>query len=204
MTDSQILELKQKYQRVILDETMAYFRKPFEGIDTIYSCRKFFGVADGGILFTDSKIERELPQDETFERLHYVMGRFERTASEFYKECVSENAKFKTEPIKRMSKLTENILCGIDYDFVSKRRRENFEFLHKNFESINPLKLRVVDGAFLYPLWLKNGAEVRKKMIERKIYIRLLWANVLENCAPSTFEYDMAQRIRRPMVSTSR
>lgn len=195
LTDSQILDLKQKYQRVILDETMAYFRKPFAGIDTIYSCRKFFGVADGGILFTDSKIARELPQDETFERLHYVMGRYERTASEFYKEYATADESFKKEPIKRMSKLTENILRAVDYDFVNARRKENFSFLHENLKAINPLNLRVVDGAFLYPLLLENGADVRKKMIQQKIYIRLLWANVLESCAPSTFEYNIAENV---------
>lgn len=195
LTDSQIAELKQKYRRVILDETMAYFRKPFEGIDTFYSCRKFFGVADGGILYTDSKIVRDFPQDETFERLHYALGRFERTASEFYKEYTISDKSFRNEPVKRMSKLTENILRAVDYDFVSKRRKENFAFLHETFKAINPLKLRVVDGAFLYPLMLKDGAEVRKKMVQQKIYIRQLWANVLEMCESSTFEYNLAQNV---------
>ena len=36
--------------RIIVDEVMAFFRKPFDGLDTIYSCRKFFGVSDGAYL----------------------------------------------------------------------------------------------------------------------------------------------------------
>ena len=195
LTDSQISDLQKKYHRVILDATMSYFREPLPGIDTIYSCRKFFGVADGGILFTDAKLDRELTQDESFERMYYVMGRFERTASEFYNECVTENEKFRTEPVKKMSRLTENILHGIDYDFVRERRRRNFEILHEELGKINPLKLRVVEGAFLYPILLENGAEVRKKMIEQKIYIRQLWKNVLDDCQPGSFEYNIAENV---------
>ena len=142
LTDSQISDLQKKYHRVILDATMSYFREPLPGIDTVYSCRKFFGVADGGILFTDAKLDRELTQDESFERMYYVMGRFERTASEFYNECVTENEKFRTEPVKKMSRLTENILHGIDYDFVRERRRRNFEILHEELGKINPLKFQ--------------------------------------------------------------
>ena len=40
--------LKQKYYNVIFDNVQAFFQKPVKGIDTIYSCRKFFGVPDGG------------------------------------------------------------------------------------------------------------------------------------------------------------
>ena len=40
--------------RLILDYTQSFFSKPIRGIDTFYSCRKFFGVPDGGYLYTDA------------------------------------------------------------------------------------------------------------------------------------------------------
>ena len=48
-------ELVGKYDRqLILDYTQAFFSKPISGIDTFYSCRKYFGVLDGGYLYTDT------------------------------------------------------------------------------------------------------------------------------------------------------
>ena len=116
--------------RIIVDNAQAYFQEPISGVDTLYTCRKFFGVADGAILYTDKLIRVE-EQDESFERMHFLLGRYERSASEFYAEYVENNHFFKNEPIKRMSKLTENLLHGIDYEMVKNRRRQNFSKVYK-------------------------------------------------------------------------
>ena len=172
--------LKRKYGRVIVDNAQSYFQMPVEGMDTLYTCRKYFGVADGAFLYTDTWLECELPKDESFERMHFLLGRFERSANEFYSEYVANNKLFATESVKRMSRLTENLLRGIDYASVAKRRQENFEFLNAEFWNINELKLKSVYGAFMYPLLIQNGAAVRKELQKEKIYIPTLWPNVLE------------------------
>lgn len=41
--------------RIIVDNVQAFFQKPVDGVDTIYGCRKFFGVPDGAYLYTDVK-----------------------------------------------------------------------------------------------------------------------------------------------------
>ena len=97
-------------------------------MDTLYTCRKYFGVADGAILYTDTELDREISQDVSFERMHFLLGRYERSANEFYSEYVANNKLFATEPIKQMSHLTKNLLHGIDYNSVAKRRQDNFEF----------------------------------------------------------------------------
>lgn len=51
------------YKNVIVDNAQAYFQKPIEGIDTLYSCRKFFGVADGAVLYTSSLLPYKLECD---------------------------------------------------------------------------------------------------------------------------------------------
>lgn len=159
--------------RIIVDNAQAYFQEPIPGVDTLYTCRKFFGVADGAILYTDKLIRVE-EQDESFERIHFLLGRYERSASEFYAEYVENNHFFKNEPIKRMSKLTENLLHGIDYEMVKNRRRQNFCYLHEMIQSMNKLNLSVPDGAFMYPLYIENGAEVRKQLQAKKIFIPIL------------------------------
>lgn len=195
LTNVYLLTLKEKYRRIIVDNAQAYFQMPLDGVDTLYTCRKFFGVADGAILYTDAVLDEELPQDESFERMHFLLGRFERTASEFYSEYAANNHFFVNEPIKKMSKLTENLLHGIDYEFVRERRTQNFAHLHEALGAVNQLKLSVPDGAFMYPQYVENGAEIRKKLQEEKIYIPTLWPAVFNLCTENEIECDMAKNI---------
>ena len=180
--------------RIIVDNVQAYFQEPIPGVDTLYTCRKFFGVADGAILYTDKYIEVE-EQDESFERMHFLLGRYERSASEFYAEYVDNNHFFRNEPIKRMSKLTENLLNGIDYEMVREKRTQNFAYLHEKLHSLNKLHLSVPDGAFMYPLYIKNGAVIRKQLQAKKIFIPTLWPAVFNLCKENELEYNMAKNI---------
>ena len=190
-----IAELKNRFGRIIVDNAQAYFEMPVSGVDTLYTCRKFFGVADGAFLYTDSKLDEELPLDESFERMHFLLGRFERTASEFYSENVANNNLFVNEPIKKMSKLTDNLLHAIDYSFVKERRTENFSLYHEKLGKINRLKLREAAGAFAYPLLIENGAEIRKKLQKEKIYVPTLWPNVVSEMPENSMEYRLAKDI---------
>ena len=184
-----------RYQRVIVDHAQSYFQPPIAGVDTLYTCRKYFGVADGAFLYTDAKLEEDLPQDESFERMRFLLGRFERTASEFYSEYAANNELFVTEPIKRMSKLTENLLHGIDYERIKATREMNYLYLQQALGNKNRLKLSEKPGTFMYPLLLENGAEMRKKLLQKKIYIPTLWPDVLEWCKADEIEYQMAKNI---------
>lgn len=181
-------------KHIIVDNAQAYFQEPISGIDTLYTCRKFFGVPDGAILYTDKFINVS-QRDESYKRMNYLLGRFERSASEFYQEYVDNNHLFKREPIKIMSKLTENLLHGIDYQIVKKRRTNNFAYLDSKLALYNKLKLRIPNGAFMYPLYLENGFEIRKKLQQKKIYIPTLWPAVFNVCSEDELEYDMAKNI---------
>lgn len=180
--------------KIICDNAQAYFNEPLEDIDSLYTCRKFFGVADGAILYTDCWLE-DIPQSESFNRMHFLLGRYERTASEFYQEYVDNNDFFVNEPIKRMSKLTENLLHGINYEFVKNQRTENYTYLYEKLFDINRLNLKIPIGAFMYPLYVDNGFEIRKIMQKKKIYIPTLWPNVFNICEEKELEYDMARNI---------
>lgn len=187
-------DIKGYGQKVICDNAQAYFEDPIKGIDTLYTCRKFFGVADGAILYTDKKLS-EIPQDESYDRMEFLLGRFEKSASEFYQKYAENNDYFENQPIKKMSKLTENLLHGIDYDFIKNRRTENFAYLHKKLSGINKLSLIIPEGAFMYPLYVQNGSALRKKLHEEKIYIPTLWPTVFDLCTSDQLEYDMAKNI---------
>ena len=174
ISNTEIEVYKGKYKNIIVDNAQAYFQMPVEGIDTLYTCRKFFGVSDGAILYTDKKLNRKLDIDESFNRMRFVLGRFERSASEFYIESSENNDLFDNESIKYMSKLTQNLLHGIDYGYVEKKRTTNFEYLDKI---------------------VSNGAEIRKELQQKKIYIPVLWPNVLNECSEESIEYNFAKNI---------
>lgn len=182
-------------EHIIVDNSQAYFQNPVDGVDTIYTCRKFFGVPDGAILYTDKILDEDLQMDESYERMHFLLGRYEKTASEFYQEYVRNNELFVNEEMKIMSKLTYNLLRGIHYESVKAIRTENFTYLHERLKDRNMLSLNIVEGAFMYPLYIRNGYEIRKKLQEKKIYVPLLWPNVIEQCSKDDIAYDMANNI---------
>lgn len=181
-------------EKIIVDNAQAYFQPPIAGVDTLYTCRKFFGVSDGAILYTDKHVEVK-EQDQSFQRMNFLLGRYERTAGEFYQEYVNNNRLFQDEPIKRMSKLTENLLHGINYEMVKNRRTQNFSYLHSRLQKTNRLSLSIPEGAFMYPLYIENGAVIRKELQEKRIFIPTLWPAVFNICNENELEYDMALNI---------
>lgn len=195
LTNEMIVEWKEECERIVVDNAQAYFQTPVAGVDTLYTCRKFFGVSDGAMLYTDQYIDEKLSQDESFERMRFLLGRFERTAGEFYQENVENNERFSNEPIKIMSKLTENLLHAIDYKSVCQRRTENFKLLNDAFADWNRLELIIPNGAFMYPLYINEGSKIRKALQEQGIFVPTLWPDVMKRCSSEDLEYDMADNI---------
>ena len=192
--NDKIKEFKTKYPNLIVDNVQAYYQVPVNGIDTIFTCRKYFGVTDGAFLYTDTGLD-ELELDESFERTRFLLGRFERNASEFYSDFASKEEEFSTMPVRKMSILTDNLLRGIDYEMVKNRRTENFSFLHSSLKDVNKLKLSIPDGDYMYPLYVNGGFDIRKVLHKKKIYVPTLWPDVFEICAERDLEYDMAKNI---------
>ena len=195
LTNQQIVDYAAKYRNLIVDNVQAFFQNPVEHMPTIYTCRKFFGVTDGAYLYSDKKLKEELETDSSYNRMNFLFGRFEKTASEFYSQYTANNKLFKNESIKLMSPITENLMRSFEYEQIKNVRTENFEYLHKQFAEINKLELTVPQGAFAYPLYIENGAEIRKKLQSEKIYIPTLWPYVFDICKENDLEYKLAQNI---------
>lgn len=193
--NQELRQYRQQFPRFIVDQTQAFFQPAVEGIDTIYTCRKFFGVADGAYLYTQAE-PMALEQDFSYERMHFLMGRFEKGANEFYGEYVSnEKQLFAGGEVRAMSKLTHNLLRAVDYKDIAKRRTENFSYLHERLGKMNALRLEIPYGAFMYPFYTEDGPEIRRELQKKKIYIPTLWPNVLSECGEGELEYRYAENI---------
>lgn len=197
--------LKQRYveqlaakvgNRLIMDNTQAFYAKPVEGIDTFYTCRKFFGVPDGAYLYTDKLLEDKLEQDMSYERMLSLTKRIDHSPEAGYQDFRHTSKALAGQPIKRMSKLTHRMMQGIDYEAVALRRRANYQLLHEALGKDNNLELPLEDAVpMVYPYLVPvNG--LREKLIENKIFVARYWPNVLECSSKDEIDYLLAYQMQ--------
>ncbi len=195
LTDAYITALNARYEQLIMDHSQAFFQKPLPGIDTIYSCRKYFGVPDGAYLATDAKLAEPLKQDQSSDRMTHVLGRSEQAASDYYADFCSSNDVLSHAPLRTMSQVTRHLMGAIDTERALRKRNENFAYLHHQLGAANPLLLTTPEGPFAYPFLVEDGPALRKQLAAQKIYIPLLWPNVLTDCPEDSIEYRYAANI---------
>lgn len=197
--------LKQRYveqlaektgERLIVDNTQAFYAKPIQGIDTFYTCRKFFGVADGAYLYTDKLLDEEFGQDESYDRMAHLLKRIDLSAEQGFADFRRVDDGLDNLPIRRMSKLTQRIMQSIDYEAAVKKRRENYQMFHEVLGEENNLVLPFDEDAvpMVYP-FLTSVKGLRVKLIDNKIFVARYWPNVLEWCKPDSLEYQLAEKL---------
>ena len=118
-----------------------------------------------------------------------MLKRIDLSASEGYEDFKSNDDSLINQPIKQMSKLTKAILASIDYDRVAEIRRDNFEFLHEKLKDQNELKFELDDNSvpMVYPFLFKSN-DLKKKLIENKIFVATYWSMVKEKAPKDSFE----------------
>lgn len=186
---------KDRYGTIIVDNTQSFFQKPIKGIDTIYSLRKYFGLPDGAYLSTYSTLNVELEEEKSSHRMKHILGRFEGKASTYYTDFKENDKSFKKLSLKKMSRLSKNILGAIDYEKILKSRNRNFAYLHDNLKNTNIVDIIIPEGPFSYPYYVENGIEIRKRLVTKNIYIPTLWPNVLKEIDNSSIEYNFVANI---------
>jgi hypothetical protein len=183
--------------RLILDNTQAFYAKPIQGIDTFYTCRKFFGVADGAYLYTDKLLDENFEQDESYDRMAHLLKRIDLSAEQGFADFRRVDDGLDNQPIRRMSKLTQRIMQSIDYEAAAKNRRENYHMLHEVLGEENNLGLPLDEDAvpMVYP-FLSPVKGLREKLIENKVFIARYWPNVLDWTNEKDFEYLLAYQMQ--------
>ena len=191
LTAEDIDDALTRTNRLIVDEAQGFFRRPWRDADTLYTCRKFFGVADGGYLYTSDgmRLERRLEADESHDHMGYLLGRFERPASEYFADSKKNNARFANAPAHAMSPITENLMRAVDYENAKARREENYAFVRDELRDFNHLQLELPEGPFMYPLLIDDADGIRSKLADEGIFIPVLWPNVLDEQPEASVAY---------------
>ena len=181
--------------KLIVDNAQAFYAEPLEGVDTFYSARKFFGLSDGAYLYTNKPLQQEFEKDYSFDRMSHLLKRVDLGAEAGYQDFKKNDDALIGQDIKRMSKLTEALLSGIDYESVKKIRIDNYNTLIVALGATNQFhfELGVSDVPMVYP-YLTDDITLKKRLITEKIFVATYWPNVFEWCKPDELEYGFAER----------
>lgn len=199
--DAYIEMLAAQYgDQLIVDCAQAFFAKPLPGIKSFYSMRKFVGVADGGVAYLsklpDSLVEVE-EMEPTGDHDNHLFKRKQFGAEAGFADYQANEKKMDDQPIRLMSFQTTWLLDHIDYDNVVARRREDYRYLHEALSGKNELFLPELDSfacPMVYPFMVKTDHNLRKKLINNKIFVARYWPNVEEN-EGFEMEYDLAMNV---------
>jgi hypothetical protein len=169
-------------QQIIIDNSQAFFERPLKRVfATIYSPRKFFGLPDGGILY--SKIFYKTPDkkdNSSIFRVNHLLSRLDKNLTgglNFFHQS-EQSLSLNIEP-KEMSDLTLKIYNSIDFEIAKKIRSLNFYYLHKNLSESNFLLIENVKSLspLCYPYMIDKvkATKLRKKLIKNSIFIPTYW-----------------------------
>lgn len=186
-------KLAAKYgKQLILDYTQAFFSKPIAGIETFYSCRKYFGVPDGGYLYSDVVADFEIEQDVSYLRLNSLVKRIDISPEAGYKDFHNVETSFLDMPIRRMSKLTKRLMQSIDYERAAQQRIDNYNTLK---DALGGKELHYGEVPMIFPYESAEGQQLRQHLIANKVFVAKYWPNVDEWTEEDTVERWMANHI---------
>lgn len=180
------LKLAEK-AKVLVDNTQAFYAQPIfhPNILNVYSCRKFFGVSDGGYLIGQQIKIIDLKPATSWKAAAFLSKSLELGTNAAYEMKKKYEAELGTE-YTQMSILTKRIMGSIDYTDIAERRRNNFSYLNKLLGQFNELQweLELSSVPYTYPFMIRR--EIREELLSNKIYIPVLWKeNIVENGSDS-------------------
>ena len=178
--------------QLILDYTQSFYSKPITGIDTFYSCRKYFGVPDGGYLYTSAIADFDIKQDESYMRMNSLTKRIDVSPEAGYDDFHKTESVFGNLPIRRMSKLTKRLMQSIDYERVAQQRIDNYNTLRR---TLGGRDLHYGEVPMIFPYESSEGQDLRKHLIANKVFVAKYWPNVDEWTEEESTERWMANHI---------
>jgi hypothetical protein len=200
LNQNNVESLTKDYSNIIIDNSQSFFDKPIEQVSTFYSPRKFFGVPDGGFVYESNKlVDTKFQIDNSIDRVMHLLLRIEKGAEKGYNLFKENDSKLDNQEIKLMSNLTKKLLCGINFESVINKRVNNFNFLHQCLKKTNKLSAFIdqvkITCPMVYPYWIENGSEYRKKLLLNSIYTPQYWPNVLDWTDKGSIEYEFTNNM---------
>jgi hypothetical protein len=176
--------LKRHYgDRLLIDDTHAFYRGGHAGHWSFTSARKYFGVPDGAYLFAPVPVKVDAARMEAISLEHGLL-RLAGRQEEAYRAYVAYERSL-TSDVNRISRVSEGLLRGVDHRGVQVARRRNFDYLHAELGALNTLRMDIDAKAvpFCYP-YLPVVPVDRPAMYARELFAPRLWPDALERDVP--------------------
>jgi len=175
-----------KYKNVIIDNSQAFFKRPINLAYTVYSPRKFFGVADGCYVIGEKAGRENFPitQNRSSDTSLFLFERIEKKCEQVYASRQKSEARLDMSGMKGMPELTRALLDNIDYIGIKEKRLQNFIYAKKLFKDINLLdldKFKIEEDTIpmIYPLVLKDEGII-DYLVKNKVFIGRWWRYLTE------------------------
>jgi hypothetical protein len=197
---SAISELEKEYgNKLIVDNTQAYFSKPSGKVLQFNSFRKFFGVPNGAMLSFPKVLfeffQKYIPEEHFNGGYVHLIERLNNNQEKAYKAFV-ENENRQPCEIALPSNLTISVMEGIDFKKIKSIRNKNYNYYHQKLGTLNALKLKnTIDAPLCYP-FLTSGKTDKKALARSGIFIPTYWPEVLARKEqPYKFEKKMVENL---------
>ena len=182
---------------LILDYAQSFFSPHIIGINTFYSPRKFVGIPDGGIAYTNHPLSIEFGQDHSYGRCAHLLKRHELEPMEGFSDFKESSHQIANSPLSKMSSLTQKTLSSLEYSAIIERRIKNFTFLHTHLADSNEMQIPPFDSftcPMIYPYYT-NDSKLRKRLIANQVFVATYWPNVLNDTKPGELEYELTTNL---------
>jgi hypothetical protein len=164
--------------RVVVDDTQAFFHRGRSDAWSFNSARKFFGVPDGAFLYGPANAD-QLPPSDIADCDHLRM-RLAGRDGEAWEQFKQHEARIGIEP-RAMSPITSGLLAAVDMTEARRRRDENFAALHVRLGALNTIALALDDvaggGPMSYPFLPASDVD-RGALARRGVYVPTLWPEI--------------------------
>jgi hypothetical protein len=176
--------------RIVVDDTQAFFRRGHPDRWSFNSARKFFGVPDGGYLYGPAVDVETLPPSDTADCDH-LLARLAGEDARAWEQFKQHEARIGIEP-RAMSAVSARLLGGVDMAHARRCRQANFEALHRHLGPLNliglPLERAAEDAPMCYPFL--PARDVDKTALGRRgVFVPTLWPEI-ESRPEDGFEWE--------------
>lgn len=183
------------HSQTIVDCSQSFFSEPTEALATIYSPRKFFGLPDGGLLYsTYLRIKQPEQRDESSEsRMGHLISRLTNSPEAAYQQYLEAEQAISKLPVQGMSRLTERLLQSVDYQRVRTIRARNAQYLHERLGQYNQLNLNIDEtvAPLCYPLLPSVKVASKADLIKERVFLPTYWPEVLGRVEEGSFEWNL-------------
>lgn len=191
--------LAQYEDKLIIDNTQAYFYKTSKRSLSFNSFRKFFGVPNGAILSYPKNLGKFFrntkPKNHFSINYGHLIERLNDNQETAYKLFL-ENENKQPCGLFSASNLSVELMNGADLKQTKKVRNKNFNHYHEKLSSKNELKIKATkDAPLCYPFLISEKID-KKKLAQQGIFIPTYWPEVLNRKeSPNEFEKKLVDRL---------